>query len=53
MNLVDYYDTYWSRADDTFDLDRLALIAKSVRAGERVLEVDCGPGVLASMMSAR
>jgi len=53
MNLADYYDTYWSRADDTFDLDRLALIAQRVRAGERVLEVDCGPGVLASMIRER
>ena len=53
MNLVDFYDAYWRQADDTFDLERLGLIAKRVDAGEKVLEVDCGPGVLASMMQER
>lgn len=50
MNLVAYYDAYWSQADDTFDLERLALLAKHVQAGQQVLEVDCGPGVLAAQM---
>jgi methionine biosynthesis protein MetW len=53
MNLVDFYDAYWRQADDTFDLERLGLIAKRVGRGENVLEVDCGPGVLASMMRER
>ena len=26
MDLAAYYDAYWSQADDTFDLDRLALL---------------------------
>jgi methionine biosynthesis protein MetW len=50
MNLVAYYDAYWKQADDTFDHERLALLAKHVKAGDEVLEVDCGPGVLAAMM---
>jgi len=50
MDLVAYYDAYWRQADDTFDHDRLDLLLKHVQAGERVLEVDCGPGVLASKM---
>lgn len=50
MDLVAYYDAYWRQADDTFDHDRLALLDKHVQAGERVLEVDCGPGVLAARM---
>jgi methionine biosynthesis protein MetW len=53
MDLVKYYDDYWSQADDTFDHARLALIADRIRPGERVLEVDAGPGVLASQMRAR
>jgi methionine biosynthesis protein MetW len=53
MNLADFYDAYWRQADDTFDLERLGLIAKRVNAGESVLEVDCGPGVLAKMMQER
>lgn len=50
MDLVAYYDAYWSQVDDTFDLERLDLLARWVGAGERVLEVDCGPGVLAAKM---
>lgn len=53
MNLVEFYDAYWKQADDTFDLERLDLIARRVEAGENVLEVDCGPGVLASRMQER
>jgi len=50
MDLKAYYDAYWKGADDTFDLDRLALLEKHVRPGDNVLEVDCGPGVLAARM---
>jgi len=53
MNLAEFYDAYWRQADDTFDLERLDLIAKRVNAGEHVLEVDCGPGVLAQRMQAK
>jgi len=53
MNLVAYYDAYWRQADDTFDHGRLALLAKHVAAGDKVLEVDCGPGVLARIMADR
>ena len=50
MDLVAYYDAYWRQADDTFDHERLDLLARRVESGERVLEVDCGPGVLAARM---
>jgi methionine biosynthesis protein MetW len=53
MDLVAFYDDYWSKADDTFDHERLELLASRVRPGERVLEVDCGPGVLAAKMRDR
>lgn len=53
MNLVDFYDAYWRQTGDTFDLERLDLIANRVSSGENLLEVDCGPGVLASRMRAR
>jgi len=53
VNLVDFYDAYWRQADDTFDMERLSLIAERVQPGESVLEVDCGPGVLARMMHDR
>jgi methionine biosynthesis protein MetW len=53
MDLAAYYDAYWRQADDTFDLDRLALLEKHVRAGDHLLEVDCGPGVLAARLRDR
>lgn len=53
MNLVEFYDAYWQQVDDTFDLERLDLIASRVGPGENVLEVDCGPGVLAHRMCQR
>lgn len=53
MDLVAFYDDYWRQADDTFDHQRLDLLASRVQAGERVLEVDCGPGVLAAKMQDR
>jgi len=53
MNLVEFYDAYWKQADDTFDLERLDLIASRIRPGANVLEVDCGPGVLAKRMQDR
>lgn len=53
MNLAEYYDDYWRKIGETFDLARLALIADRITPGENVLEVDCGPGVLAEMMRER
>jgi methionine biosynthesis protein MetW len=53
MNLVEFYDAYWTQSDNTFDLERLDLIANRVGRGENVLEVDCGPGVLAKRMQER
>ena len=50
MNLAEYYDNYWREVGETFDMIRLNLIAERVGPGENVLEVDCGPGVMASLM---
>jgi methionine biosynthesis protein MetW len=53
MNLAEYYDEYWRAHGDNFNTDRLRLIAERVNAGEDVLEVDCGPGVLSRLMVER
>jgi len=53
MDLAAFYDAHWSQADDNFDHERLELLAKHVQEGDRVLEVDGGPGVLASKMRDR
>jgi len=53
MNLAEYYDDYWRLHGDNFDMSRLQIIAERVHKGDDVLEVDCGPGVLASLLVAR
>lgn len=53
MNLAEYYDEYWRKMGDTFDMARLQLIAERIGPGEEVLEVDCGPGVMAELMRQR
>ena len=53
MNLAAFYDAYWQKHGDAFDKQRLALLAKHVKPGERVLQVDCGPGVLASLLAEK
>lgn len=53
MDFVNYYDHYWTEKGDRVDRQRLELLAGRVHAGERVLQVDGGPGWLAEMLQAR
>ncbi len=52
MDFVHFYDSYWQGKGDRVDRQRLALLAQHVRPGERVLQVDGGPGWLAEMIAA-
>lgn len=52
MDFVRFYDNYWQQKGDRVDRQRLALLAQHVRPGERVLQVDGGPGWLAEMLTA-
>ncbi|HBY95789.1 MAG TPA: hypothetical protein DEP84_17845 [Chloroflexi bacterium] len=53
MDFAAYYDAYWEEVEDQFDHERLQVLVDRVHAGENVLEVDCGPGVLAAKLMAR
>ncbi len=52
MDFVGYYDAYWQTKGDRVDRSRLELLAQRVNPGERVLQVDGGPGWLAEMLQA-
>ncbi len=53
MDFVRFYDDYWEHKGDSVDRRRLELLAQRVKAGERVLQVDCGPGWLPEMLQQR
>jgi methionine biosynthesis protein MetW len=50
MDFAAFYDSYWQRQGDTFDQRRQGRLARHVQPGDRVLQVDCGPGVLAARL---
>ncbi|MEA3336211.1 MAG: methionine biosynthesis protein MetW [Chloroflexota bacterium] len=50
MDFEAFYDDYWQHQGDTFDKRRQRLLLEHIGAGDRVLQVDCGPGVLAARM---
>ena len=52
MDFIRFYDAYWAQKGDQVDRRRLGLLAQHVRPGERVLQVDGGPGWLAEMIAA-
>jgi len=53
MDLSRFYDAYWQEKGDLFDHERLNQIADHVQPGERVLALDCGPGVMARKLADR
>lgn len=53
MDFVHFYDAYWQDKGEQVDRQRLRLLAAYVRADERVLQVDGGPGWLAEMLQDR
>ena len=50
MNLVAWYEAYWQGKDDTVDHARLDLMLPYVQPGQRVFQLDGGPGMLAQRM---
>lgn len=50
MDFEAFYDAYWQQQGDRFDQRRQSLLTRHIQPGDRVLQVDCGPGVLAARM---
>ncbi len=50
MDFEAFYDNYWQSQGDSFDHRRQALLVRHIRPGDRVLQIDCGPGVLAARL---
>ena len=50
MNLVAWYEAYWAAKDDTVDQSRLDLLLPHIQPGQRVFQLDGGPGMLAERM---
>lgn len=50
MNLVAWYEAYWAAKDDTVDQSRLDLMLPYIQPGQRVFQLDGGPGMLAERM---
>jgi methionine biosynthesis protein MetW len=51
MDFQAFYDAYWRQQGDRFDHRRQSLMVRHVHAGDQVLQVDCGPGVLAARLA--
>lgn len=51
MNLVAWYEAYWADKDDSVDHSRLDLMLAHIRPGQRVFQLDGGPGMLAQRMA--
>lgn len=51
MDFEAFYDTYWQAQGDQFDHRRQSRLTRHVHAGDAVLQVDCGPGVLAARLA--
>lgn len=50
MDLVAWYEAYWSGKDDSVDHSRLDLMLPYIQPGQRVFQLDGGPGMFAERM---
>lgn len=50
MDLVAWYEAYWAAKDDRVDHTRLDLMLAHIQPGQRVFQLDGGPGMLAERM---
>ncbi|MCO6453227.1 MAG: class I SAM-dependent methyltransferase [Caldilineales bacterium] len=50
VDLVEWYESYWSDKDDNVDHSRLDLMLPYIQPGQRVFQLDGGPGMLAERM---
>ncbi|NUQ36919.1 MAG: class I SAM-dependent methyltransferase [Caldilineales bacterium] len=48
MNLIAWYEAYWAAKDDSVDHERLDLMLPHIQPGQRLFQLDGGPGMLAA-----
>lgn len=53
MDLEKFYDEYWEKKGEDTDHDRLNMIVKYVESGKKVLEINCGSGILAEKIAKK
>lgn len=53
MDLEKFYDKYWTDKNDDIDHNRLDMIVEHVDSGKKVLEINCGLGLLAEKMAQK
>ena len=51
MDLKKFYDQYWIDKGDDIDHSRLDMIVKYIEPGKKVLEINCGIGLLAKKIA--
>ena len=53
MDLEKFYNEYWEKKEDDIDHNRLNLIVKCIESGKKVLEINCGLGILAEKIAKK
>lgn len=53
MDLERFYDKYWTEKGDDIDHNRLDMMVKYIDPGKKVLEINCGNGILAEKIAKK
>jgi methionine biosynthesis protein MetW len=53
VDLEKFYDKYWTEKGEDIDYNRLEMIVKHIESGEKVLEINCGNGLLAEKIAKK
>lgn len=53
MDLEKFYDKYWTEKGNDIDHNRLEMIVSHIEPGKKVLEINCGKGMLAEKLAKK